>query len=134
MQFIVNIDVEEIEEAISFYESGLGLRLIRRLFDGAVAEMGGGPVSIYLIEQPDASAAVPGTYLQRNYQRHWTPIHLDFIAEDVNAAVKQAVAAGAVQESEIKTFAWGKLATMSDPFGNGFCLLALADGGYDHAK
>ncbi|HDZ48201.1 hypothetical protein LCGC14_0026650 [marine sediment metagenome] len=134
MQFIVNIDVEAIEEAISFYESGLGLRLIRRLFDGAVAEMGGGPASIYLIEHPDASAAVPGTSLQRDYQRHWTPIHLDFIVEDVDAAVKQAVSAGAAQEAEIKTFVWGKLATMSDPFGNGFCLLAFADGGYDHAQ
>lgn len=134
MQFIVNIDVEAIEEAIFFYESGLGLRLIRRLFDGTVAEMSGGPAAIYLIEQPDASAAVPGTSLQRDYQRHWTPIHLDFIVDDVDAAVKQAVSAGAAQEAEIKTFAWGKLATMSDPFGNGFCLLAFADGGYDHAE
>lgn len=50
MQYIVNIDVEEIEEAISFYESGLGLRLIRRLFDGTVAEMVGGPALIFLIQ------------------------------------------------------------------------------------
>ena len=50
MQFIVNIDVKEIGKAISFYESGLGLQLIRRLFGGMVAEMGGGPASIYLIE------------------------------------------------------------------------------------
>ena len=134
MQFIVNIDVEEIGKAISFYESGLGLPLIRRLFDDMVAEMGGGPAPIYLIEQPDASAAAPGTSIQRDYKRHWTPVHLDFIVEDMNAAVTQAVSAGAAQEGEIKTFAWGKLAGMSDPFGNGFCLLAFADGGYDHAK
>lgn len=134
MQFIVNIDVEAIEEAITFYEIGLGLRLIRRLFDGTVAEMGGGPASIYLIEQPDTSAAVPGTSLQRDYQRHWTPIHLDFIVEDVDAAVKQSVSAGAAQEAEVKKFVWGKLATMSDPFGNGFCLLAFAEGGYGHAE
>ena len=87
MQFIVNIDVEDIGKAITFYENGLGLQLIRRLFDGTVAEMGGGPASIYLIEQPDASVAAPDTSLQRDYKRHWTPVHLDFIVEDIGAAV-----------------------------------------------
>ncbi|TDV98144.1 hypothetical protein BDK62_104176 [Halomonas alkaliantarctica] len=29
MQFIVNIDVEDIRKAITFYEHGLGLQLIR---------------------------------------------------------------------------------------------------------
>ena len=134
MQFVVNIDVREIEKAISFYESGLGLQLIRRLFGGTVAEMDGGPAPIYLIEQPDASAAAPGSSLQRDYKRHWTPVHLDFIVEDIGAAVKQAVSAGAVKEGETNSFAWGTLATMSDPFGNGFCLLAFAEGGYDHAE
>ncbi|OJA07043.1 VOC family protein [Halomonas sp. QHL1] len=134
MQFIVNIDVKEIENAVSFYESGLGLQLIRRLFGGTVAEMGGGPALVYLIEQPDASATAPGTSIQRDYKRHWTPVHLDFIVEDIDAAVKQAVSAGAVQEGETKSFPWGILATMSDPFGNGFCLLAFAEGGYDHAE
>ncbi|WP_286902977.1 VOC family protein [Vreelandella sedimenti] len=134
MQFIVNIDVKEIGKAISFYESGLGLQLIRRLFGGMVAEMGGGPASIYLIEQPDASVAAPDTSLQRDYKRHWTPVHLDFIVEDIDSAVEQVVSVGAVQEGVIKTFDWGMLATMSDPFGNGFCLLAFAEGGYDHIE
>ncbi|KPQ25762.1 VOC family protein [Halomonas sp. HL-93] len=134
MQFIVNIDVEELGKAISFYESGLGLQLSRRLFGDTVAEMVGGPAPIYLIEQPEASAAAPGTSHQRDYKRHWTPVHLDFIVEDIDVAVKQAVSAGASQEGEIKTYAWGRLATMSDPFGNGFCLLAFAEGGYGHAE
>lgn len=134
MQFIVNIDVEEIGKAISFYERGLGLYLIRRLFGDTVAEMGGGPSAIYLIEQPVGSEAVPGISIQREYKRHWTPVHLDFLVEDIDMAVNQAVSAGAVLEGEIKPFAWGKLATMSDPFGNGFCLLAFTEGGYDHAE
>ncbi|CAD5271206.1 MULTISPECIES: VOC family protein [Halomonadaceae] len=134
MQFIVNIDVEDIGKAITFYENGLGLQLIRRLFGGMVAEMGGGPASIYLIEQPDASVAAPDTSLQRDYKRHWTPVHLDFIVEDIDSAVEQVVSVGAVQEGGIKSFDWGMLATMSDPFGNGFCLLAFAEGGYDHVE
>jgi predicted enzyme related to lactoylglutathione lyase len=134
MKFIVNIDVAEVGHAIAFYESGLGLQLIRRLFDDTVAELGGGPVPIYLIEQPDASAAVPDTLIQRHYQRHWTPVHLDFVVEDIDAAINQTVAAGAVLEGAIKPFAWGKLATLSDPFGNGFCLLEFAEGGYGQAE
>lgn len=134
MQFIVNIDVEEINKAISFYEKGLGLQLIRRLFDDTVAELGGGPAAIYLIEQPAGSDAAPDISVQRDYKRHWTPVHLDFLVEDIDMAVNQAVSAGAIQEGGIKPFAWGKLATMSDPFGNGFCLLEFAEGGYDHAE
>lgn len=134
MQFIVNIDVQDINKAISFYERGLGLQLIRRLFGDTVAEMGGGPAPIYLIEQPDASAVAPGTSIRRDYKRHWTPVHLDFLVEDIDMTVNQAVSASAVLEGEIKPFAWGKLATMSDPFGNGFCLLEFAEGGYDHTE
>ncbi|MDN3558915.1 VOC family protein [Vreelandella neptunia] len=93
---------------------------------------GGGPASIYLIEH--ASVAAPDTSLQRDFKRHWTPVHLDFIVENLDAAVEQAVSVGAVQEGGIKSFDWGILATMSDPFGNGFCLMAFAEGGYDHAE
>ncbi|MGQ7260633.1 VOC family protein [Vreelandella sp. V005] len=108
MQFIVNIDVQDINKAISFYEKGLGLQLIRRLFGDTVAEMGGGPAPIYLIEQPDTNTAVPGTYIQRHYPRHWTPVHLDVLVENIDLAVSQAVSAGAALEGEIKPFAWGK--------------------------
>ena len=41
MQLYVNIDVDDVDRAIAFYTSGLGLTLARRLFGGAVAEMAG---------------------------------------------------------------------------------------------
>lgn len=133
MQFIVNIDVDDIERAIAFYERGLGLGLHRRLFDGTVAEMAGGPAPVYLIEKPARSVAVPGSAIRRDYRRHWTPVHVDFVVEDLDAALGRARAAGAVQEGTVRDFAWGRLASLSDPFGNGFCLLAFAAGGYDRA-
>lgn len=133
MQFVVNIDVEDIERAISFYERGLGLALRGRLFGGTVAEMAGGPSPVYLIEKPARGVAVPGTAIRRDYRRHWTPVHLDFVVEDLDAALGRALAAGAMQEGAVRDFAWGRLASLSDPFGNGLCLLAFAEGGYDQA-
>lgn len=133
MEFLVNIDVDDLEKGIAFYENGLGLQLARRLFDGTVAEMSGGKSAIYLIEKPDGSPAAPGTSLRRDYRRHWTPVHIDFVVEELRAAVKRAVSAGAKQEGEVQSFSWGCLATMSDPFGHGFCLLQFTDTRYQSA-
>ena len=134
MRLLVNIDVDDLDAGIAFYELGLGLQLSRRLFDGSVAEMAGGESSIYLIAHAAGSAAVPGTAINRCYSRHWTPVHLDFVVEDVDRAVRRAVIAGALQEGEIQSFAWGRLATMSDPFGHGFCLLQFVGEGYEQTE
>ena len=65
-------------------------------------------------------------------------MHLDFTVDDVSAAVQRAVNAGAKLEGEIAKlegeiaiFPRGRLATMSDPFGHGFCLLEFLGKGYD---
>jgi uncharacterized glyoxalase superfamily protein PhnB len=58
-------------------------------------------------------------------------VHLDFVVEDITAAVQRASAAGATLEGEIQAHEWGRLAVMSDPFGHGFCFLQFAGKGYD---
>jgi predicted enzyme related to lactoylglutathione lyase len=131
VQMVVNIDVDDLERAIAFYSTGLGLRLGRRLFEGSVAEMVGAPCAIQLLAKPAGSAAVADAALTRQYQRHWTPVHLDFQVEDVALAVERAVGAGAKLEGSIQSFAWGRLAVLSDPFGHGFCLVQLLGTGYD---
>lgn len=133
VQFIVNIDVPEIASAVSFYERALGLREVRRLLGGRVAEMAGGPAAVYLVEHAAGSAPVPDAPVVRDYGRHWTPVHLDFVVADCDAAVARAVLGGAVVEGQVCCFAWGRLATLRDPFGNGFCLLEFSDQGYAHA-
>jgi len=118
--FILNLDVDDLERGIAFYEQGLGLRLGRRILDGTVAEMVGGPCPIQL-------QAKPG----RDYRRHWTPLHLDFLVDDLDAAMARAEAAGARREGEAESYAWGRIATYGDPFGHGFCLIQLTDRGYE---
>jgi predicted enzyme related to lactoylglutathione lyase len=71
------------------------------------------------------------TSLRRDYRRHWTPVHLDLVVPDVDSAAERAVAAGAVLEGPIQRHPWGRLASLSDPFGHGFCLLQWIGHGYD---
>ena len=131
MQLLVNVDVDDLERAIEFYTAALGLCLERRLFDGSVAEMVGASSKIYLMAKPAGSpASRRGTSL-RDYRRHWTPVHLDFAVDEISAAVERAQAAGARLEGEIQSFSWGRQATLSDPFGHGFCLLQFSSRGYD---
>jgi predicted enzyme related to lactoylglutathione lyase len=130
-QLIVNIDVDDLEKAVDFYTTALGLRLGRRLFEGSVAEMLGATSTIHLLSKPSGSNAVPGAALSREYKRHWTPVHLDFAVEDISATVERAVRAGATLEGAIQSLAWGRLAVMSDPFGHGFCVLQFSAKGYD---
>src|SRR5262249_32395760 len=130
ISLIANIDVPDLDTGIEFYRQALGLRLGRRLFEGTVAEMLGGSSPIYLLAKAAGSAAVSATSVPRDYRRHWTPVHLDFAVEEVEDAVRQARAAGAILEGEIRAYPWGRLATMSDPFGHGFCLVQFAGRGY----
>jgi predicted enzyme related to lactoylglutathione lyase len=131
LNMIVNVDVDDLEKAVDFYTAGLGLRLSRRLFQGSVAEMVGATSTIHLLLKPAASPATPNTDHRRAYTRHWTPVHLDFQVEDVPVAVERAVHAGARLEGKMRCFGWGRIATLSDPFGHGFCLLQFPATGYD---
>ena len=130
IELLANIDVDDLEKAIEFYVNALGLRLGRRL-DGNVAEMLGATSAIYLLAKPAGSPPSIDTPQRRDYQRHWTPVHLDFVVADVQAAVQKAKAAGAHLEGDIQTHKWGRIANMSDPFGNGFCLVEFIGRGYD---
>ncbi len=132
MQIYINIDVDDIERAINFYTAGLGLQLVRRLFDGAVAELAGASSPIQLLRKAEASATANGA-ATRNYARHWTPVHLDFCVDDLDAALARALGAGATLEGEVRTLTWARIANLGDPFGHGLCLMQLAPGGYDAA-
>lgn len=130
MNLLVNIDVDDIDRAIDFYTCAFDLRTGRRLGEAAV-ELLGGSAPIYLLAKPAGSQASQASPQLRHYTRHWTPLHLDIVVPDIDAALARALAAGAVQEQAIQSASWGKLALMADPFGHGFCLLQFVGRGYD---
>lgn len=127
--FIVNLDVPDITAAEAFYTQAFGLRSRRRLGPGAL-ELLGGPTPLYLL-QNDAGSAATDDGDVRDYERHWTPVHLDWVVADIDAALARAVAAGATLERPVRERRWGKIAVLSDPFGHGFCLIQFSDAGYD---
>ena len=86
---------------------------------------------VYLLCKAQGSAASDAAPVTRDYTRHWTPVHLDFVVADLAAAIARAEAAGAVREGDVHTARWGRIATLADPFGNGFCLLEFLNRGYD---
>ena len=129
MKVLVNLDVDDLAKAIRFYSSALGLTVGRRFGDGAV-EMLGADVPIYLlVNAPHTKATAAGD--RRTYARHWTPVHLDFVVTDIAAAIQRAQKAGAKLERDVSTHAYGRLALLADPFGNGFCLIEFRGRGYD---
>lgn len=137
MRIIVNIDVPELAPAIRFYTSALGLTLTR-IIDRDVAELTGASSVVYLLANDAGSPAyeasrAPVTEMRR-YTRHWTPVHMDFVVQDVMKAAERAINAGAIQESACVEWRGSKCITFADPFGHGFCLLEfLNEADYDTA-
>jgi predicted enzyme related to lactoylglutathione lyase len=126
---LANIDVENLTIATQFYCAALGLMVGRR-FGNSVVELVGGSCAIYLLQKaPGTLAATSGQ--KRDYSRHWTPVHLDFVVPEIEAAVACAEAAGARLEGKVQTHVWGRIAVLADPFGHGFCLIEFLGCGYD---
>ncbi len=130
IELLANIDVENLERAVDFYSRALGLKVGRRLEAFGAIEMVGASSRIYLLAK-SAGTASAGSQTARTYRRHWTPVHLDFVVNDLDQAVERAQIGGATLESKSEDQAWGRLAVMADPFGHGFCLLQFSGRGYD---
>lgn len=130
MDLLINIDVSDLDIAVRFYTQAFDLTVSRRFAADGV-ELSGGSAPIYLLVKAAGSAAWPQSDQVRDYRRHWTPVHLDVVVQDLEKAVQRALGAGAIHEQPVRSASWGKLALMADPFGNGFCLVQFVGKGYD---
>ena len=122
MKFGICIDVEDSARAVEFYSKGLGLRLVNQGPDWGELEVDA--QSIYIMQLPSGADPYIDKRVTRNYKRHWTPVHLDFMVDDLESAVKRAVDAGATLDRPIQhRDGLPNMANMADPFGNGFDLI-----------
>ena len=129
-RILINLDVNDLERAVAFYTQAFELR-VGRHFEAGFVELLGAEAPIYLLLKAASSEPFPRAEQVRSFTRHWTPLHLDFVVTDLDAALTRALAAGAVLESGPSQHAYGRLALLHDPFGHGFCLLQFAGKGYD---
>ena len=127
MQLLANIDVPDLARGEAFYTNAFGLNASRRF--GGVVELAGGSSLIHLLEKAEGSFGAGDA--TRTYGRHWTPVHLDFVVEDLDTTLAAAIKAGATLENAPLTRVWGRIAMLSDPFGNGFCIIQMLNRGYD---
>jgi catechol 2,3-dioxygenase-like lactoylglutathione lyase family enzyme len=122
MKYSVTIDVPQLDEGLKFYRDALGLSLLARpVATYAILDCGGGQIG--LIEKRAGTEPAAGSGDLRRYERHWTPVHIDFHVDDFEGALRATVNAGGKCE---QTFAGGErppIAFCSDPFGNGFCIV-----------
>jgi predicted enzyme related to lactoylglutathione lyase len=125
---LVNIDVPDLPRAEAFYRSAFGLT-VRRRFGKDGVELAGLPVPLFLLVKAEGTVGAGDS--RRRYDRHWTPVHLDVVVPDIEAALARAEAAGALVEQPVRSAAWGRLAVLADPFGHGFCLIEFLNRGYD---
>jgi len=123
----VSIDVPNLAEGIAFYCAAFGFSKKSEPVPG-VAVLGGPSIEIVLLEKSAGSKPSPETTDQRKYERHWTPVHLDFHVDDLQAALQRVEALGAKREQVFENPEHGSAAFCSDPFGHGFCLLARSTG------
>ena len=128
MDLLVNIDVPDAAAAERFYTAAFGLTPARR-FGATGVELTGWPCKVYLLQK--AAGSVGAGRDLRRYDRHWSPVHLDVVVDDLDAALEKALAAGAVAETEVRSDAWGRIVVLADPFGHGICLIQFHGRGYD---
>jgi predicted enzyme related to lactoylglutathione lyase len=116
------IDVPDLAEGVRFYSDAFGFSKVSEPYPG-VAVLEAGECNITLLQKRAGSKPSSNTQDVRRYDRHWTPVHLDFHVDDVKAARDKALQAGATQEQFFDNPQHGSMAFCADPFGNGFCLL-----------
>jgi predicted enzyme related to lactoylglutathione lyase len=125
----VYIEIDDLERGIAFYVEGLGLSVARRLTARWV-ELAGAQMPIHLLARPEPRFESGEHVLIKDFGRHWTPIHLDFVVDDLDAAVERAVRAGATIERRVDHPGLWRLVALADPFGHGFDLIEDPEPGY----
>ena len=122
MRYMVTVDVPLLTDGIAFYTRALGFIEESRPFP-TYAVLRNGDVRIGIMEKEAGSRPAKGSDDVRRYERHWTPVHIDFHPDDFARTVSDAVSAGAAIEERFEDGDHPPVAFCSDPFGNGFCII-----------
>ena len=111
------IDVPDLSQGIRFYADAFGFSKVSEPYP-SVAVLNAGEAKITLLQKPEGTKPSPNTRDVRRYDRHWTPVHLDFHVDDIKAALDKALKAGAIKEQFFENPEHGSAAFCADPFGN----------------
>ena len=122
MNYSVSIDVPRLDEGLKFYRDAMGLvEVARPVATYIVLEYGGAQIG--LIEKRAGTRPAEGSDDVRRYERHWTPVHIDFHVDDFEGVLNKVSNAGGKCEQKFEGGQRPSIAFCSDPFGNGFCII-----------
>jgi predicted enzyme related to lactoylglutathione lyase len=117
----VSIDVSNLKKAETFYVEALGCNKLRDQGSDMVV-LSTENCDIYLQEKEAGTNPLISSEVIRDYKRHWTPVHLDFLTENIDQVVEKILKLGGLHEGG-ESGDWGSIAYCADPFGNGFCVI-----------
>jgi catechol 2,3-dioxygenase-like lactoylglutathione lyase family enzyme len=122
MNYSVTINVPQLDEGLRFYRGALGLAEVARpVATYVILKCGNGQIG--LIEKRAGSKPAKGSDDVRRYERHWTPVHIDFHVDDFESVLINVLNAGGKREQKFEGGQRPPIAFCSDPFGNGFCII-----------
>lgn len=117
----VSIDVSNLKKAEAFYVEALGCKKVRDQGSN-MAVLSTENCNIYLQEKEAGTKPLVSSEVVRDYKRHWTPVHLDFLTKNIDVVVERVLQLGGLHEGG-ESGDWGSIAYCADPFGNGFCVI-----------
>lgn len=118
----LSIDVPDLDAGLRFYEAVFGFVEKARPFP-TMAVLDANNVTVCMHAKPAGTKSSSGGSELRRYERHWTPVHLDFDVADLDAVLVKVRAEGGSVENEFRNQGPQPVAFCSDPFGNGFCVI-----------
>ena len=101
--------VRDVERSVAFYEQAFGLQ--RRFVDesGQYAEMETGETTLAFASNELGASNLPGGFRRNDPAEPPAGVEIAFLTEDVDAAFRKALAAGATSVAEPKTKPWGQI-------------------------
>ena len=88
----ISVDVPSLQEGLRFYGEAFGFGKASEPFPGVAVLRAGSAELLLLVKEP-GSAARAHTGEKRHYDRHWTPVHIDFHVDNFKESLTRALAA-----------------------------------------
>ena len=124
MNYSIPIDVPTLDEGLKFYRDAMGLHEVARpIANYSILKCGDSTIG--LMAKQAGTRPAKGSEDVRRYERHWTPVHIDFHVENFAQVLASIIDAGATCEQKFEGGDRPPTAFCSDPFGNGFCIIGM---------
>lgn len=121
----VSIDVPDLTSGLRLYGRVFGFTETARPF-ATMAILDAGNTTLCMHEMPTGTKPTPAAAPARSYDRHWTPVQLDMHVVELDPILELIREEGGRIEREFRSEGPRPAAFCSDPFGHGFCVIAVS--------